>query len=252
MPGAAGTVRSGRRPGPGSAPPHPHSAIAHPGLPGHDRPHEPGHDRPHEPGACHVGLRPWEVAALPPRGRRGGQPALPYLEDLYEATHESAQLAVRDDSEVVSIEWLAGRSSVGVHIRVGARRPLHATGVGLALLTHGEPEFQDAYRVGPLASFTPCTITDPVRRRRVLAGVRRTGAAVSGRQVADGALPVAAPVHGPDGTVTAAVSVVVPHAGAQVPTLVPAVRPAARGISRALERRPEEPGRDGAGRPAGR
>ncbi|CAM5701757.1 IclR family transcriptional regulator OS=Streptomyces tendae OX=1932 GN=GUR47_02180 PE=4 SV=1 [Streptomyces tendae] len=75
----------------------------------------------------------------------------------------------------------------------------------------------------------------------MLAEVRRTGAAVSDRQVTDDALSVAAPVHGPDGTVTAAVSVVVPYAGARVPTLVPAVRLAARGISRGLGWRPNTP-----------
>ncbi|GJF24580.1 IclR family transcriptional regulator [Streptomyces sp. HO565] len=189
-------------------------------------------------GLYHVGLRLWEVAALAPRGLALRQLALPYLEDLYEATHENVQLAVRDGGEVVYVEWLSGRSAVGVHIRVGARWPLHATGVGLALLAHGEPEFQEAYRAGPLASFTPHTITDSVRLRRVLAEVRRTGAAVSDRQVTDDALSVAAPVRGPDGTVTAAVSVVVPHADAAVPVLVPAVRLAARGISRALGWRP--------------
>lgn len=192
-------------------------------------------------GVYHVGLRLWEVAALAPRGLALRQVALPYLEDLYEATHENVQLAVRDGGEVVYIEWLAARSSVGVHIRVGARWPLHATGVGLALLAHGGRESQEAYQAEPLASFTPYTITDPGLLRRVLAEVRRTGAAVSDRQITDDALSVAAPVHGPDGAVTAAVSVVVPHADAQVPALVPAVRLAARGISRALGWRPEDP-----------
>ncbi|MFC8097947.1 IclR family transcriptional regulator [Streptomyces sp. NPDC057363] len=193
-----------------------------------------------ESGAYHVGLRLWEVAALAPRGLALRQVALPYLEDLYEATHENVQLAVRDGGEVVYTEWLAARSSVGVHIRVGARWPLHATGVGLALLAHEGPEFQGEYRAGPLAAFTPYTITDPARLRRVLAGVRRTGAAVSDRQITDDALSVAAPVHGRDGAVVAAVSVVVPHADAQVPTLVPAVRLAALGISRALGWRPPD------------
>jgi len=187
-----------------------------------------------EDGVYHVGLRLWELAALAPRGLALRQIALPYLEDLYEATHENVQLAVRDGAEVVYIEWISGRSAVGVHIRVGARWPLHATGVGLALLAHGEPAFQEAYCDRPLASFTPHTITDPARLRRVLAEVRRTGVAVSSRQVTDDALSVAAPVRGPGGAVAAAVSVVVPEHDAQVPALIPAIRLAARGISRAL------------------
>ncbi|MFE7988364.1 IclR family transcriptional regulator, partial [Streptomyces shenzhenensis] len=185
-------------------------------------------------GVYHVGLRLLELAALAPRGLALRQVALPHLEDLYEATHENVQLAVRDGTEVVYTEWLSGRSAVGVHIRVGGRWPLHATGVGLVLLAHGTPEFQEAYCAGPLAAFTPYTITEPDRLRRVLADVRRTGAAVSSRQVTDDALSVAAPVHGPDRAVVAAVSVVVPYADARAAVLVPAVRLAARGISRAL------------------
>ncbi|MFG3295968.1 IclR family transcriptional regulator [Streptomyces sp. NPDC048179] len=190
-------------------------------------------------GFYHVGLRLWELAALAPRGLALRQIALPYLEDLYESTHENVQLAVRDGAEVVYIEWLSGRSAVGVHIRVGARWPLHATGVGLALLAHEAPGFQEDYCAGPLAAFTPYTLTDPARLRRSLAEVRRTGVAVSSRQVTDDALSVAAPVRGAAGLVAAAVSVVVPQADAEVPALVPAVRLAARGISRALGWRPE-------------
>ncbi|MET8975434.1 IclR family transcriptional regulator [Streptomyces sp. NPDC004539] len=196
-------------------------------------------------GTYHVGLRLWEIAALSPRGLALRQLALPYLEDLYEATHENVQLAVRDGHEVVYTEWLSGRSSVGVHIRVGARWPLHVTGVGLVLLAHGTPELQESYCTGPLTSFTPHTVTDPARLRRLLADVRRAGFAVSDRQVTDDALSVASPVRGPGGEVVAAVSVVVPEQGAQVAVLAPAVRVAARGISRALGWRP--PGRAACG-----
>jgi DNA-binding IclR family transcriptional regulator len=185
-------------------------------------------------GVYHVGLRLWEVAALAPRGLALRQVALPYLEDLYEATHENVQLAVRDGAEVVYIEWISGRSAVGVHIRGGARWPLHATGVGLALLAHSDQAFQEEYCAGPLAAFTPYTITDPGRLRRELAEVRRSGVAVSSRQVTVDALSVAAPVRGRDGTVAAAVSVVVPQLDEQIPVLIPAVRLAARGVSRAL------------------
>ncbi|GGX95682.1 IclR family transcriptional regulator [Streptomyces minutiscleroticus] len=195
-------------------------------------------------GAYHVGLRLWEVAALAPRGLGLRQAALPYLEDLYEATHENVQLAVRDGPEVVYTEWISGRSAVGVRIQVGARWPLHATGVGLALLAHEVPAVQDAYCARPLAAFTAHTVTDPAVLRRTLAEVRRTGVAVSRRQVTDDALSVAAPVRGPAGAVVAAVSVVVPYPTARTPALVPAVRLAARGISRALGWQPRDPDTD--------
>lgn len=187
-----------------------------------------------EDGRYQVGLRLWEVAALAPRGVGLRQAAMPFLEDLYETTHENVQLAVRDGDDVVYIERISGRSAVGVHSRVGARWPLHATGVGLVLLAHADTALQDRYCAGGLAAFTPFTVTDPGLLRRMLAEVRHRGCAVSDRQITEDALSVAAPVRGPRGRVVAAVSVVVPVAGALTPVLAPAVRVAGRGISRAL------------------
>ncbi|MFF4341269.1 IclR family transcriptional regulator [Kitasatospora sp. NPDC001540] len=184
-------------------------------------------------GVYHVGLRLFELGTLAPRGPVLREAALPFLEDLYEATRENVQLAVREGGDAVYVERLAGRSSVGVRTRLGAHWPLHATGVGLALLAHAPVEQQEAYLAAGLAAFTPWTVTDPDRLRRMLAEVRTTGLAVSDRQVTEDALSVAAPVRGGDGTVVAAVSVVVRAPGSPA-ALGPAVRLAARGISRAL------------------
>lgn len=189
-----------------------------------------------ELGTYHIGLRLWEVATLAPRGIGLRHAALPFLEDLYETTHENVQLAVRDGCDVLYIERIFGRSAVGVRTRVGARWPLHATGVGLALLAHADGAVIDRVCAGPLTAFTPHTITDPALLRRVLADVRATGCAVSNRQITDDAVSVAAPVYGPHGDVLAAVSVVAPAETTQAHTLVPVVRLAARGISRALGR----------------
>lgn len=192
-------------------------------------------------GRYHVGLRLWELAALAPRGPALREAAMPFLEDLYEATRENVQLAVRDGREVVYIERISGRTAVGVRTQVGARWPLHATGVGLALLAHSDSAFQDDYLAGELAAFTPFTITDPARLRRMLAEARRTGCAVSDRQITDDALSVAAPVRGARGEVVAAVSVVVHVDGARPSALAPAVRLAGRAISRALGWQPPGP-----------
>ena len=187
-----------------------------------------------ESGVYHIGLRVLELAALAPRGQVLREAALPYLEDLFEATHENVQLAVRDDAEVVYVERIAGRSAVGVRTQVGARWPLHATGVGLVLLAHSPPAFQDGYLAAPLASFTPYTVTDARRLRAMLAEIRHSGCAVSDRQITDDAISVAAPVRGPRGDVVASVSVVVHAAGARPNALIPVVRLAGAGISRAL------------------
>ncbi|NGO75091.1 IclR family transcriptional regulator [Streptomyces sp. YC504] len=185
-------------------------------------------------GIYRIGLRLWEVASLAPRGPALREAALPFLEDLYEATHQNVQLAVLDGLEVIYLERLSGRNAVHVFTRVGGRFPAHATGVGLVLLAHADRATQERAYAGPLQRFTEKTICSGERLRQVLAEVRRTGVAVSDGQVELVALSVAAPVHGPDDTVVAAVSIVVPAEGAEPRALIPAVRAGVRGISRAL------------------
>ncbi len=188
-----------------------------------------------EDGRYRVGLRVWELGALAPRGLGLREAALPFMEDLYEVTHENVQLAVRDGEEVVFVERIAGRQAVGVLTRVGGRFALPPTGVGLVLLAHAPAEVQESVLAGSLPAHTRHTITDPRHLRRVLAEVRRTGVAVSDRQVTDDAVSVAAPVE-QRGSVVAALSIVVTgtSAGAVRP-YASSVRAAARGISRVLD-----------------
>ena len=201
-----------------------------------------------EGGRYRIGLRLWEVASLAPRSLGLRERAMPFLEDLYEVTHENVQLAVRDEFEAVYVERISGRQAVSVVSRVGGRLPLHATGVGQVLLAYAPAEVQDRVLAAQLKAFTKFTITEPRRLRQVLAEVRRSGIAVCDQQVDPGTLSIAAPVFGPpDGAadavltqgstgavVVAALSVVVPSEGTDRLALLPAVRAAARGISRVL------------------
>lgn len=184
-------------------------------------------------GRYRVGLRLWEVASLAPRGLRLREVAMPFLEDLYEVTHENVQLAVREGLELVFVERIAGRQAVPVLTRVGGRFALHATGVGLALLAHAPAEVQEQALSAPMHAYTVKTVTDPERLRSMLAATRRDGYAVSNGQVTTDALSVAAPIR-EGGDVVAAVSLVVRAEGAQPLALAPLVQAAARGISRSL------------------
>jgi DNA-binding IclR family transcriptional regulator len=185
-------------------------------------------------GAYHIGLHLWEIASLAPRGLGLREVALPYMEDLYEATHENVQLAVRDGLELVFVERLAGRDAVRVLTRVGGRFALHATGVGLVLLAYAPADLQEQVLGGELERWTPKTITSPGELRRVLADVRQRGFAVSDGQVTMDSLSVAAPIRASGDRVIAALSLVVHADGAEPGALAAAVRAAGRGISRAL------------------
>ena len=185
-------------------------------------------------GRYRIGLRLHELASLAPRGMFLRQVAMPFLGDLYEATHQNVQLGVLDGAEVVYVERISGRQAVPVVSRVGGRLPLHATGVGLVLLAHADHDLQEAVLGGVLQRFTDRTIAAPDQLRRVLADVRRHGFAVSDRQIELTTLSVAAPVLDETDEVIAALSIVVPAEGSDPRTLIPAVRAAARGISRTL------------------
>ncbi len=187
-------------------------------------------------GRLRIGLHLWEVAALAPRGVGLREAAIPSMGDLYEATHENVQLAVRDGCEVVYLERIAGRHAVPVLTRVGLRFPMSATGVGLVLLAYAPADVQEQTLAQRMERFTELTVLDPAQLRRMLAEVRRTGIAISDRQVTMDAVSVAAPIRGPDADVVAALSVVVQAAGAEPHALAPAVRTAANAISRELTR----------------
>lgn len=185
-------------------------------------------------GRYRIGLRLWEVASLAPRGLGLRELSMPFLEDLYEVTHENVQLAVREGLELVFVERIAGRQAVPVLTRVGGRFALHATGVGLVLLAYAPARVQEQVLAAPLQTYTPKTISDPDRLREMLAAIRRNGYSISDGQVTMDALSVAAPIFGYDDKVVAAVSLVVRAETAEPITLVPLVQAAARGISRGL------------------
>ncbi len=188
-------------------------------------------------GTYRVGLRLWEIASLAPRGVPLREAALPFLEDLYEVTHENVQLGVREGRDVVYIERIAGRRAVGVLTRVGGRFPLHASGIGLVLLANAPEAVQLDVLSRPLQRFTDHTIGDPDRLRRMLDQIRRDGVAISDRQVTDDAMSVAAPIFDAAGSVIAALSIVSKADGTDPARLVPAIRAAALGTSRALRAR---------------
>ena len=185
-------------------------------------------------GRYRIGLRLWEVASLTPRSVGLRESALPFLEDLYEATHQHAQLGVLDNDEVVYLERISARDAVHVVSRVGGRMPPHATSGGQVLLAHAPAEVQERVLAQPLRRYTANTVHSARDLRRVLADVRRNGYAVCDGHVEVVALSVAAPVFGPDDTVVAALSAVVPARGSDARSLIPVVRAAARGVSRVL------------------
>ena len=185
-------------------------------------------------GRFSVGLRLWEIASLAPRAQGLRQVATPFMGDLEEVTRQHVLLAVQDGDEGLLVERLSSRRAMPVMYRVGGRLPLHSTGVGLVLLAHADPGFQEEVLARPLVHEPEHTAVSPTALRRTLAAVRRDGLHVLRRGAPEPLVSVAAPVFGADDRIAAALSVVVPADHTDPRLLGPAVRTAARAVSRGL------------------
>jgi DNA-binding IclR family transcriptional regulator len=183
-------------------------------------------------GTYRLGAWLWELGTLAASRSTLREVALPFMEDLYEATHENVQLAVRDGYDALIVERIRGPNSVPIVTRPGGRLPLHATGVGKALLAYEPLAFVDEVIDRGLPRLTPFTITDGDFLRRDLAQVRKRGHSTTKDEMTVGAVSVGAAIFGPEHQVVGAVSLVVASKGANSATIAPAVRAVANGLTR--------------------
>ncbi|MCF7550661.1 IclR family transcriptional regulator [Pseudonocardia sp. WMMC193] len=182
-------------------------------------------------GSYRIGIRLWTIGSLAPQQRGLRDAAIPYMHDLFSATQENIQLVVLEDSDALCIEKISSDKAVPTRTHVGGRLPLHATGVGKALLAHSERALLPKLLDAGLARLTPHTIVEPGRLAAALAEVRSSGLAYSYQEMTIGAVSVAAPILSHDGRVRAALGIVA-HSSAALDRLAPAVRTAALGIAR--------------------
>lgn len=184
-------------------------------------------------GRYRLAMRLWRLGARVPGTRMLRDVALPYLEDLYEATHGVVHLAIADGTDTLYIEKISGRRAPQVTSSVGGRLPLHACGPGKVLVAFGPPDLLDRVLATGLPPRTPRTITDETAFRRAMAEIRRSGFAVSREESSLGTASVAAPIFAERAAV-ASVSVVTKPDNLRVPVLAPLVATVARGVTRAL------------------
>jgi DNA-binding IclR family transcriptional regulator len=182
-----------------------------------------------------LGMRLFELGELVARKRDLREAALPYMQDLYEATHLTVHLAVLDGSDVVYIERIRGHRAVKVPSEVGGRLPAAFTGVGKALLAYDEQATRTAM-MRRVDARTPYSITTPAVLRRELKQVRQAGVAYDHEESRIGVACVAAPVF-VAGRAIAGLSLAGSSADGRVEQLGAAVRATANTLGRDLARR---------------
>jgi DNA-binding IclR family transcriptional regulator len=166
--------------------------------------------------------------------------AIPFMEDLYEATHEIVNLGVLDGSDVVYLAKIGGHRRVPIPTRLGGRLPAHCTAMGKAMLAFSSEDVRHSLGSAELVSKTEHSITDPAVLESELRRVGHDRTAIDREELIIGVVCVAAPVFRDDIAV-AAVSVTGPKARIDPFRIAPAVQTAAHGISRRLSRSSKHP-----------
>jgi DNA-binding IclR family transcriptional regulator len=131
------------------------------------------------------------------------------LRQLAIEARELANLAVLSGNHVIYVAQVpAEERSIQMFTRLGARVPLHCSGVGKAILSF-MPEARAWQLLGdrPLSTFTVNTITNTLKLRHELEATRQRGYAVDDEEREEGVRCVAAPIFNANGDVIAAISI---------------------------------------------
>ncbi|MFE6503387.1 IclR family transcriptional regulator [Kitasatospora sp. NPDC057738] len=165
-------------------------------------------------GGYRLGRRLWALGALAPCLRRIRELAQPALRELHERTGQTALVAALDGRSALLLDRLpsAAVQSSPFQVRVGGRMDLHATAVGRVLLAHAPEALVREVAAGLSAAgarHTRYTVVAPGRLGRELAAVRRGGVGYARREMQPAYGAVAVPVFHPDGSLLAALGLVV-------------------------------------------
>lgn len=132
----------------------------------------------------------------------------PFLRRLTALTGETANLGIRDDGTAVFLAQSESSQMMRMITRLGSRAPLHASGVGKALMAWlPDDELERVLAERGLARVTENTLHTPESLRAGLAEIRRQGFACDREEHAIGLHCVAACIHDEHGIPLAAISV---------------------------------------------
>jgi len=188
-------------------------------------------------GVWTVGVRAFRVGAAFLAQRDLAVEARPHLARLMEQAGETANLAVMSDGEVVFIAQVPCRELMRMDVKLGARAPLHASGVGKAMLAALPAGELGTALPADLPRYTEHTLVTHESLVDELDATRRRGYAVDDEEHAIGLRCVAAAIQDEHGRPWAALSLAGPTSRftrERIDALGARVRDTAREVSLAL------------------
>jgi DNA-binding IclR family transcriptional regulator len=187
------------------------------------------------PAGVSMGPGLWELGERSAVLRQLREAALPELIELYESTGENVHLAVLAGHEVLYVAKANGKRAIPTLSEVGQRHPLHATGVGRAILLARSPEWLDEYLRHPLEAETRHTVTDAAQLRAVIAAEAVKGWAFTRQEMTLGNISIAMPLRERPGLPAAAIGIVAHESSADEVRLLPLLRRAVAAIEARLD-----------------
>lgn len=186
----------------------------------------------------HVGTGAFRIGSAYLRRTNLLERAQPVMRHLMETTGETANLGVRRDAHVLFVSQVETHASIRAFFPPGTMSPMHASGVGKALLSEiEEAALEEILVKTPLTRFTDKTLTDPARLLEDLRRARARGYAIDDEERNEGMRCVAAPIFNASGEAVAGLSVSGPisrMSPENIETLGGHVREAARTVSLSL------------------
>lgn len=161
-----------------------------------------------ETGQWTIGVKAFEIGNGFLRHRKLGTISRSFLTRLMEESGETANLAMEDAGDVVFISQVESHAPMRAFFRPGRRGPMHASGIGKAILA-ARPDGEVAALIGrrKLERFTEKTLHTQQALHADLEAIRRRGWSIDDEEHTIGMRCIAAPVFNEYGEAIAGLSV---------------------------------------------
>jgi IclR family acetate operon transcriptional repressor len=185
-----------------------------------------------------IGIETFRMGAGFLRRRKLAEQGRAIIQDLMLESGETANLALADEDCVVFVSQVETHEAIRAFFRPGTRSPLHASGIGKAILAFTEPRQRDAMlKRLVLEVFTAKTHATRASLSADLIGIRARGFSVDDEERNLGMRCVAAAVFNEFSEPVGGVSISGPTVrmnDAKVAAMGPRVREAAAALTRAM------------------
>lgn len=185
----------------------------------------------------HVGAGAFRIGSAFLRRTNLVERARPVMQRLMEVTGETANLGIENTRHVLFVSQVETHASIRAFFPPGTQSPMHASGIGKALLAQFDEPRLNAIVSEGLERFTPRTLTNASALLSDLAATRRRGYSIDDEERNEGMRCVAAPVFDATGVAVAGISISGPTARISEDRIAPFgenVRAAALELSRLL------------------